>query len=61
MAREPLRESAHRLLMQAYSSHGEAARALAHFETLVTLLQREVGSRPAPETRAVAGRLSGIR
>jgi len=54
VAREPLRESAHRLLMQVLALRGEPARALAHYEALVTLLQREVGSRPAPETRALA-------
>ncbi|HYW31744.1 MAG TPA: bacterial transcriptional activator domain-containing protein, partial [Gemmatimonas sp.] len=54
VAREPLRESAHRLLMEAMAARGEPARALAHYEALTALLQREVGSRPAAETRAFA-------
>jgi predicted ATPase/DNA-binding SARP family transcriptional activator len=54
VAREPLREGAHRLLMQALASLGEPARALAHFDSLTDLLQREVGARPAAETRALA-------
>jgi len=57
VAREPLRESAHRLLMEAMASRGEVARALAHYEALVALLHREVGARPAQETRTLAERL----
>ncbi len=54
LAREPLREGAHRLLMQALAAVGEPARALAHYDSLTALLQREVGARPAAETRALA-------
>jgi DNA-binding SARP family transcriptional activator len=54
VAREPLRESAHRLLMEAHAARGEPARALAHHDALVALLAREVGATPARETRAVA-------
>jgi DNA-binding SARP family transcriptional activator len=54
VAREPLREGAHRMLMQALASLGEPARALAHFDSLTDVLQREVGARPAAETRALA-------
>jgi DNA-binding SARP family transcriptional activator len=54
VAREPLRESAHRLLMEAHVARGEPARALAHHEALVALLAREVGAPPARETRALA-------
>jgi DNA-binding SARP family transcriptional activator len=52
--REPLREGAHRLLMQALAAMGERARALAHFDTMSAVLQREVGAKPAAETRALA-------
>jgi DNA-binding SARP family transcriptional activator len=57
VAREPLRESAHRMLMEALASRGEPARALAHYQSLVTTLKREVGASPSAETRAVADRL----
>jgi len=57
LAREPLRESAHRLYLETLAARGEPARALAHFEALAELLRREVGARPAPETRAIAERL----
>ena len=52
--REPLREGAHRLLMKALASLGEPARALAHFENMSAVFQREVGAKPAAETRALA-------
>ena len=57
--REPLREGVHRLLMQSLAAVGEPARALAHFESLTELLQREVGAKPAAETRALAARIRG--
>jgi DNA-binding SARP family transcriptional activator len=64
VARDPLREGAHRALMQAYAAMGEPARALAHHEQLVALLDRELGAKPARETRALADALrqgSGAR
>ena len=54
VARDPLRESAHRALMQGYVALGEPARALAHYEQLAALVQREVGAAPARETRQLA-------
>ena len=40
--------------MKALVSLGEPARALAHFETMSAVLQREVGAKPAAETRELA-------
>lgn len=57
LAQEPLRESAHRLYLETLIARGEPARALAHYEALTAVLRREVGARPAPETRAIAERL----
>jgi predicted ATPase/DNA-binding SARP family transcriptional activator len=57
VARDPLRESAHRALMQAYVALGEPARALAHYDALTALLAREVGTAPARETRQLADAL----
>jgi DNA-binding SARP family transcriptional activator len=59
VAREPLREGAHRLLMEALAALGEPARALAHYDALTALLAREVGTRPARETQALVARLRG--
>jgi predicted ATPase/DNA-binding SARP family transcriptional activator len=57
LARDPLREAAHRELMRAYAAQGEPARALRHFEELTSLLRREVGVAPARETAALAAAL----
>jgi DNA-binding SARP family transcriptional activator len=54
VAAEPLREGAHRMLMAAYVTIGEPARALAHYDALGALLAREVGTAPGRETRALA-------
>jgi predicted ATPase/DNA-binding SARP family transcriptional activator len=57
LARDPLREAAHRELMRAYIARGEPARALRHFEALTAMLKREVGAAPARETAALAAGL----
>jgi DNA-binding SARP family transcriptional activator len=57
VAREPLREEAHRELMVLLAASGEQARALAHYDALAALLRREVGAEPAHETRALADRI----
>lgn len=51
--RDPYRESAHRAYMEALGALGETARALAHYESLVVMLQRELGATPSVETRRV--------
>jgi DNA-binding SARP family transcriptional activator len=58
VAREPLREGTHRMLMEAHAALGEPARALAHYEALSAMLAREVGARPARETQVLAERLA---
>lgn len=57
LAREPFRESAHRVYMTALAAQGESARALEHFAALERLLQRELGARPSADSRALAERL----
>lgn len=54
----PLDEAAARRLMQALASRGERTAALAVFTALRKLLQAELGLEPAPETVALAERLS---
>jgi DNA-binding SARP family transcriptional activator len=56
---EPLNESAHRDLMTCWAQLGEPARAIRHYADLTTLLKDQVGVPPAPETTALANRLSG--
>jgi DNA-binding SARP family transcriptional activator len=59
VAAEPLLESAHRALMELWATAGEGARALGHYDMLVSVLEREVGSAPARETQMLAKRLRG--
>ncbi len=51
--RDPYRESAHRMYMESLGALGERARALAHYESLCGMLQREFGASPSAETRRV--------
>jgi DNA-binding SARP family transcriptional activator len=57
VAREPLREAAHRALMHAYAAQGEPARARAHYDAYAAHLARTLGTRPAAETAAAADAL----
>jgi predicted ATPase/DNA-binding SARP family transcriptional activator len=56
---EPLNESAHRELMTCWEHLGETARAVRHYEELVTLLREQVGVPPAAETTELYRRLAG--
>jgi SARP family transcriptional regulator, regulator of embCAB operon len=47
----PLRESGYRLLMQALAAEGNAAEALAVYDTLRVRLRDELGTAPAPATQ----------
>lgn len=49
----PLRESGHRLLMQALATEGNIAEALRAYEHLRSTLADELGIDPSPTTRAV--------
>jgi predicted ATPase/DNA-binding SARP family transcriptional activator len=57
VAHEPLNESAHRELMSCWARLGETARAVRHYEDLVTLLRDQVGVSPAAETEGLYRRL----
>jgi DNA-binding SARP family transcriptional activator len=61
VAHEPLNETAHRELMQAWASLGETARAVRHYEELTDLLAGQVGVPPSAETTALYQRLRGQR
>ncbi len=49
VADEPYRESAHRVLIEAYLRKGNAAAALSQFRTLSSKLRRELGVGPSDE------------
>ncbi len=55
---EPLRESAHLVLMLADLGEGSHAAAARQFETIRTLLWDELGVEPSAETGAV---VAGLR
>ena len=61
VAHEPLNESAHRELMSSWARLGETARAVRHYEELVTLLRDQVGVPPAAETTALYQRLTATQ
>lgn len=57
VAAEPLRESAHRLVIQTHLAEANPAEALRHYRTCARLLRAELGIRPAPPTRALVRHL----
>jgi DNA-binding SARP family transcriptional activator len=59
LATEPLRESAHRILIDAHVSVGNRAAALRQFERCRALLAQEVGLPPGDAVAAAAARACG--
>jgi DNA-binding SARP family transcriptional activator/DNA-binding transcriptional ArsR family regulator len=57
VAREPLREAAHLLLVRALATCGDTAAALAAFTRFRKRLVRELGLDPSPEALALEGRI----
>ncbi len=55
---DPLRESSHRLLMQAYADQGDNGLALKQFELCRKLLHEELSVEPARETLELMRRIS---
>ena len=56
LTREPLREAAHRLLIECHLARAEPARAIEHYRRLERTLAEAVGARPSAETRALLAR-----
>ena len=54
---EPLRESAHRVLIEAHLAEGNASEALRQYETYRRLLDEELGLAPSPRMRALVASL----
>jgi DNA-binding SARP family transcriptional activator len=65
LALDPLREAAHRALMQIYAEQGQTALALKQYQFCRDTLQRELGVKPEPETdklyRSIQERRAAIR
>lgn len=53
VALRPFRETAYQLLMRAHAAAGNTAEALRVYERCRTLIARELGVHPSPQTRAV--------
>ena len=53
VARDPLREESHRLLIRLCQASGDRARAVRAYHVCAATLERELGIDPAPQTRAV--------
>lgn len=58
-AAEPLREDAHRMLMEGYARSGNRALALKQFRLCADVLQRELQVDPMPETVELERKLAG--
>ncbi len=52
MAVDELAEDVHRRLIELYAARGERSAAARQFERCVLVLERDLGVRPLPETRA---------
>ncbi|MEJ2890859.1 AfsR/SARP family transcriptional regulator [Actinomycetospora aeridis] len=59
VAQEPLRESAHRRVIEVHLAEGNSAEALHQYETFRTLLRAELGLAPSPAIRALVRPLLG--
>ena len=51
LALDPLQEPAHRTLMRLYARQGRRGAALKQYQVCVSVLRRELGAEPEPETR----------
>lgn len=59
VAQEPLRESAHRRVIEVHLTEGNSAEALAQYESFRTLLRADLGLSPSPAIRALVRPLLG--
>jgi len=59
VAAEPLRESAHRVLIEAHTAAGNRAAALRQYEACRVLMRRELGLEPSAAVNRAAARARG--
>src|SRR5262249_16408876 len=57
VAQEPLKEAAHRMLMQAYAEAGEKGLAPRHYAACSGVVKREVGKTGGGQIEEVGGRI----
>jgi DNA-binding SARP family transcriptional activator len=56
---QPLRENAHRALLRAHLHRGNREEAIALYRELASMLRRELGVAPSPETVALITQAAG--
>jgi DNA-binding SARP family transcriptional activator len=61
VACDPLRESAHRIVLDVHLAEGNPSEAVRHFDTYRTLLHRELGLHPSTEMSAKVEALDARR
>jgi DNA-binding SARP family transcriptional activator/TolB-like protein len=61
IALDPLEEAAHRVLMALWARQGRNDLALGQYRTCVSLLERELGTAPQPETERLAAEIGDGR
>jgi DNA-binding SARP family transcriptional activator len=61
VAGEPLRESAHRVVIQAHATAGNHGEALRQYRLFCSLLRDQLGLEPSAELRALVSRLAANR
>jgi DNA-binding SARP family transcriptional activator len=57
VAVEPVRETAHRIIIEVHVDEGNTGSALRHYQRYRTLLQRELGVAPSPRMTQLANEL----
>ncbi|HEX7245277.1 MAG TPA: BTAD domain-containing putative transcriptional regulator [Solirubrobacterales bacterium] len=60
VAREPLRESAHRLLIRVHLAEGNRSEALRGYRIFSELTERQLGVPPSPELRSLVGGMAEV-
>jgi len=55
VAQEPLRESAHRLVVEAHLADGNVCEAIRQYRLYARLLDRHLGLEPSPRMSALVG------
>jgi DNA-binding SARP family transcriptional activator/TolB-like protein len=61
IALDPLDEAAHRALMLHWARQGRQDLAFGQYRACVSLLERELGTAPEPETERLAAEIRGVR
>ena len=53
LGKDPMNETAHRIIIKAYIDSGERGRAIRQYKRLASLLKKNIGIEPSPETKKI--------